>query len=328
MHPVPLSKGARMTRRQGPRIKSTGNSIIVKNQNIIEFSRTVPTGTTTVSSDLIAGNTTAFPFLSGIATRYDKIKWHALKMRWIPAVPTTTGGTISMYFDSDRKDAGATSVTDAMQNANCKTSPVWDRMVYSCSKKQLRSNEMFTTTGNSTADANAENTFQSPGRVHFVSTPLTGVTFSSATTIGYLELDYHVELCFPTNPQTGVPTRRTRNIAAEVSHAIYDSRHVEAFDNFAAGCLQPPNFYQFLDAFDIDGNLVREKLEHCDPDPQSFELSKFLVPETINKSIKFSGRVLNVTQEVEDLTDELDRRLGRGVFFRGCDEIDGELSLL
>jgi len=321
MHPVPLSKGARMTRRQGPRIKSTGNSIIVKNQNIIEFSRTAPTGTTTVSADLIAGNT-IFPFLSGIATRYDKIKWHALRLRWIPAVPTTTGGTISMYYDSDRKDAGATSVTDAMQNANCKTSPVWDRMVYSCSKKQLRSNEMFTTTGNNATDANAENTFQSPGRVHFVSTPLTGVTFSSATTIGYLELDYHVELCFPTNPQTGIPTRRTREVAAELSYAIYDSRHVDAYENFAAGCLNPPNFYEFLGAFDNDGNLVREKLDHCDPDSQSFELSKFLIPETLDKSIKFSGRVLNATQEVEDLTDELDRRLGRGVFFRGCDEID------
>jgi len=324
MHPVPTSKGARMTRRRGPSIKSTGNSIIVKNQNIIEFSRTAPTGTTTVSADLIAANSTTFPFLSGIATRYDKIKWHALKMRWIPAVPTTTGGTISMYFDSDRKDAGATSVTDAMQNSSCKTSPVWDRMVYSCTKKQLRSNEMFTTAGNSTADANAENTFQSPGRVHFVSTPLTGVTFSSATTIGYLELDYHVELCFPTNPQTGVPTRRTRETAVELFYAKYDSRHVEAYQNFAAGCLHPPNFYEFLGAFDDDGNLIREKLEHCDPDRQSFELSNFLVPVSVDNSIKFSGRVLNVTQEVEDLTYELDRRLGRGVFFQGCDEIDDD----
>jgi len=181
---------------------------------------------------------------------------------------------------------------------------------------------MFTTAGNTTADANAENTFQSPGRVHFVSTPLTGVTFSSATTIGYLELDYHAELCFPTNPQTGVPTRRTRETANELSYAQYDSRHVEAFENFAAGCLHPPNFYEFLGAFDDHGNLVKEKLQHCDPDDESFRLSQFLYPVNVDSSIKFSGRALNAAQEVEDLTNELDRRLGRGVFFRGCDEVD------
>jgi len=303
-------------------MKTTGNSIIVKNQNIIEFSRTAPTSSVTVSADLIAANTTTFPFLSGIANRYDKIKWHGLKMRWIPAVPTTTGGTISMYYDSDRKDAGATSVTEAMQNSNCKTSPVWDRMVYSCSKKQLRSNEMFTTTSGSAADANADNTFVSPGRIHFVSTPLTGVTFTTATTIGYIELDYHVELCFPSNPQTGVPTRRTREVASEVYHAQYDSRHVRAFENFAAGCLEPPTFWEFLGAFNDNGDFDAQLLRKCDPDAQSLRFGEFLHETRQCESINFSGRVVETAQEVDDLTDELERRLGRGVFFRGVDEVD------
>jgi len=94
---------------------------------------------------VIAANATTFPFLSGIATRYDKVKWHKLNIRFVSALPTTSGGTVSMYFDNDRKDVGATTIGEAMQNNHCTTHPVWKEFRFNLTKQMLRSHEMFTT---------------------------------------------------------------------------------------------------------------------------------------------------------------------------------------
>jgi len=266
-----------------------GNSCHVKNQTIIPFSRSADTGTVTVTTDIIAANTTTFPFLSGIAQRYDKVKWHAMKIRYVPSVPTTTGGTMSMYFDNDRKDAGATTITEAMQNNYCKTHPVWQEFQFVLNKKMLRSNEVFTTAAADAASANAENSFVGPGRVHLVSTPLIGVTFTTATVIGYLHIDYHAELCFPSNPQTGVPTRRSRDIVLDKSFATYDGRHVRAYENFAAGCTSPPTFYQFLNLFNENGDLDVHRAQIFGPDTQSFNLTALGTRECDDFVVRFSG---------------------------------------
>jgi hypothetical protein len=198
-----------------------------------------------------------------------------------------------MYFDGDRKDAGATSVTDAMQNMNCKTHPTWKEFSYHLTKRQLRSNEMFTTASASTADANAENTFAGPGRVHLVSTPLTGVTFSTATTIGYLAIDYHAELMFPTNPQTGVPSRRIKEKFGDSSFIQYDSRHVSAYENFCAGCVNPPDFYTFMGCFTETGDLNYDLATRFSPDIESYNLQQFLTPNLKPNTLSvFSGRVV------------------------------------
>jgi len=268
------------------------------NQNIVEFVRSSQTGTVTLSLDLICANSSTFPFLSGLAPRYDKVKWHKFNIRWLPAMPTNVGSTVTMYYDTDRKAPGATTISDAMQNVHAITKQVWDKFTYKCTNKQLRTNEMFTTTsGTDAATANAENTFQSPGRFHVVSTPLTGVTFSTATTIGYLELDYHAELCFPSNPQTGVPTRRGKDVLAERQIAVYNKNLVEAYHNFAAGCVHPPNFYQFLACFDQTGNLDARLLKECEPDSTSFELFRFLGCEAAcSLEQRFTGRTMHLNK--------------------------------
>jgi len=194
---APVHRGVGFSRRTGPKVQTNSTSCHVRNQTIIPFSRDANTGTTTVTTDIIAANATIFPFLSGIAQRYDKVKWHKLHIRYVPSVPTTTGGTMSMYFDNDRKDAGATTITDAMQNNHCKTHPVWKEFSFNLTKKMLRSNEMFTTAAADAASANAENSFVGPGRVHLVSTPLLGVTFATATIIGYLHVDSMRNFVFP-----------------------------------------------------------------------------------------------------------------------------------
>lgn len=274
-------------------MRTTTTSCFVSNKTIVPFTRNSATGNVIVSTDIIPSNSTTFPNLSAIASRYDKIKYHRMNIRWITAVPTTTGGTISMYFDNDRKDAGATDATAAMQNANCRMFPVWQVSTYRLTRKQLRSNEMFTTSsGTSAAEANAENSFAGPGRVHLVSTGMTGVTISGDTVIGYLEIDYMVELCFPSNPSTGVPTRRKREIVSEVPFATYSPSHVRAWENFAAGCLHPPTFFQFLSMFDSEGTFQADIASQYFPDELSYQFDKYLRLERAPTNIiGFSGLV-------------------------------------
>jgi len=205
-----------------------------------------------------------------------------------------------MYFDNDRKDPGATTVGEAMQNNRCHTSPVWKEFQYQLTSKQLRSNEMFTTASDTAANATAENSFVGPGRVHLVSTPLTGVTFTTDTIIGYLHVDYHAELCFPTNPQTAPPTRRARDIVSEVAFAQYDYRHVKAFENFAAGCSNPPSFYQFLSLFTAEGDLDQARTRLFDPDAQSFDLNQLSPNAPDDFLVRFSGLVVDTRRMGED----------------------------
>jgi len=288
--PAPVHRGVGFTRKSGPRVQTNSTSCHVRNQTIIPFSRANATDTVTLSTDVIAANATTFPFLSGIATRYDKVKWHKLNIRFVSALPTTSGGTVSMYFDNDRKDVGATTIGEAMQNNHCTTHPVWKEFRFNLTKQMLRSHEMFTTASGADATAaNAENSFAGPGRVHLVSTPLTGVTFTTATIIGYLHIDYHAELCFPSSPQTGVPSRRSQERVEELGVAIYDHRHVRAYENFAAGCVNPPSFYQFLNLFDEEGNLNAKRASLFKPDQESFDLLALSSKSPEDFAVKFSG---------------------------------------
>jgi hypothetical protein len=277
IQPAPVSRGARLSRTSGPKIRTNALSTHVTNQTIIPFSRTAATGDVTVSGELIAANATFFPFLAGLATRFDKIKWHRVSLNWVPALPTTTGGTISFYFDGSRRDVGATSAAAAMQNTGCRMSQVWQTSSYSLRRSQLRSSEVFMTAAGpdaATADK-GDNSFVSPGKVHIVSTALTGVTLTAATVIGYLKIDYTCELMFPSAPKAGVPSRVPLRSVPELSYCCYTAEHVRLWEHFAAGCRSPPSFYQFLALFDpFSGDLNVDLALGFEPDSLAMDLSR------------------------------------------------------
>lgn len=60
IQPAPVSRGARLSRTSGPKIRTNALSTHVTNQTIIPFSRTAATGDVTVSGELIAANATFF----------------------------------------------------------------------------------------------------------------------------------------------------------------------------------------------------------------------------------------------------------------------------
>jgi len=70
------------------------------------------------------GLNTSFPWLSQIATNYDKYKFRNLYMEYIPSCPTTTSGTIYFAFDPNALDLGPVETGDMLQyKVNIQGSP-------------------------------------------------------------------------------------------------------------------------------------------------------------------------------------------------------------
>jgi hypothetical protein len=92
-------------------------------QTCIPISSTANTAESTVSADFTVANTTLFPAAGNLAKNFDKVKFHSVRARWVPALPTTSGGSVAMHFDADRTDAGPTSMQEAAQNKGCVMGP-------------------------------------------------------------------------------------------------------------------------------------------------------------------------------------------------------------
>lgn len=48
-----------------------------------------------------------FPWLSGVARKYEKYRFRKLKFTMVPHAPTTASGTLGMYVDYDPSDVPA-----------------------------------------------------------------------------------------------------------------------------------------------------------------------------------------------------------------------------
>lgn len=259
-----------------------------RSQTCIPVTSTANTAEATLSADLTVANTALFPAAGNLAKNFDKVKFHRVHAKWVPALPTTAGGSVALHFDSDRTDVGPTTMQEAAQNKGCTMGPLWDRLSYNVNKQMLRTAEWFTT--NKGSVAGTENTFASPGRMHVHFTAQPGVTYTTAQTLGFLVVEYDLEFGFPSaSVDTTVPTRRSRDVTRDTSTCVYNSRLVRQWRNFSAGCLDSPDFYQFLSLFDEEGRLVRSRALRFDPDAESLrlrpsalernQLSLFVVPE-------------------------------------------------
>lgn len=282
--------------------------MVVSNSTIIPVTMAANTTALTLSSDLTVGNTTTFPTLSNLSKNFDKVKWHKCNLEYVPAVPTTTGGNAALFFDPDRTDVGPTSVTQALQNARCVITPAWQKIKYSLTKAMLRTNEWFTSDTNPIAAApspQTNNTFASPGRIQLYITPLLGVTFTTATIVGYIKVDYTVEFGFPSGESstTAPPTRRYYEQPRDVSHISYDSRHVTAWQHFAAGCVSPPDFYTFASLLDERGKVRRQLAQRFEPDELSYALNHCTLYENTFSALPLLGEEHQDVEQWRDATD-------------------------
>jgi hypothetical protein len=259
----------------------TKTQVLANGHTMISGSTVIPinmasnTAGSIMTQDIVAGNATAFPQLAAVVKNYDKISWRRMNVRFAPTLPTTAGGSVGMYFDTDRTDAPPTSITQVMQNKGSRMGATWDRQTLPVPAKQLNGvNKWYSTiTGSDTAK---ENTFISPGRIHTLVTSLPGVTVSASTIVGYLHLDFIAELGFPTNPvDSTVPARRTIPKSLQpVNSCTIEPQLVHAYNFFAAGCMPVPDFYTFIAALRNDGTIDLDALSRFNPDLLSLRMTE------------------------------------------------------
>lgn len=66
-----------------------------------------------------------FPWLKGVATSFEKVKWHSMKMYWKPAVGTTEGGLVTMGVRWESGKVSDNRVTVAALTPSA-TGAVWE----------------------------------------------------------------------------------------------------------------------------------------------------------------------------------------------------------
>jgi len=78
-----------------------------------------------------------FPWLSRIATRYERFQFHSLECELITSQPTTVAGRVYMAIDYDYADAPATSAVGMMSNRTAVEGPLWSNLRLRADPKEL-----------------------------------------------------------------------------------------------------------------------------------------------------------------------------------------------
>nr|WRQ65084.1 structural protein [Tolivirales sp. gcode 6] len=109
---------------KAPSMVSEGTSIVVRHRELIT-ELTASVSFEPGSSRINPGDSDVFPWLSGIAQRYEKYKFRKLKFTIVPQVPTTQAGSLGLYFDYDPTDQTAVTASSFFSNMNAVTKQIW-----------------------------------------------------------------------------------------------------------------------------------------------------------------------------------------------------------
>lgn len=102
-----------------------------------------PESTRTPGLDLSPTSAMLFPWLSQIATRYERYQFHSLSVELISSSPTSLGGRVYLAIDYDYNDAPATSAQTMMSNRSCVEGPVWSNLTLRADPKELHPDMPF-----------------------------------------------------------------------------------------------------------------------------------------------------------------------------------------
>lgn len=140
------------------------------------------------------GLAASFPWLSGLAARYEKYRFRKLNYRFVPIVSASTNGVVAMIPDYDALDPAPATFITAMQYAGAKSSPVWQQFSVNVPKRVLcPSDDTFYVRTEGLGAAVADLKTYDVGNL-FVSCE--GMA-SDHTVVGHLYVDYTVELLTP-----------------------------------------------------------------------------------------------------------------------------------
>lgn len=137
--------------------------------------------TVAASLDLVPSS---FPFLTGISTHFDRVRWNSMKISYRPAVGTVYGGLITVGVDWDSNSKIDSRSKAAVLTPNF-TTALWsstESRPMVLPKDRLMTRNWYTPSSSDSAE-------KGPGRIWYVAD---GKSDSSVQTLGELWISYSV----------------------------------------------------------------------------------------------------------------------------------------
>jgi len=175
------------------RISTLPNGVIaIHNKEIvITLSATATAGVlpATPESAILDLSGDAFAWLGKFGSIYDKFSFKSLKLTFVPTLPTTTSGSIAVWFDSDEADVGATAFVAGATNEAALVCPIFEQSSAAVPNHLLSNLPWYSSSSNTTGPTNQ-------GWVNAVSTSavLLNAAATGVTLIGYVMAEYVVHL--------------------------------------------------------------------------------------------------------------------------------------
>ncbi len=129
-----------------PRVSNTQNGITIRrrefvgtatNYNTINQFMVTPVSAATPGYDINPTCPSLFPWLSGVASSYERFRFNRLKFEFVPGQATTTAGRYYAAVDYDYDDAVATTKAVFMGNCTAVEAPVWQPVTMVCDPAAL-----------------------------------------------------------------------------------------------------------------------------------------------------------------------------------------------
>jgi len=198
---APVAQG-RTRRMQKPKLVSSanGNMFVVHREYIADVvaGTGAPSAFSSATFPINPGSTTTFPWLSGIAPRFEKYHFKKLKFCFETEAATALGGSVILTVDYDATDNAPTSKVQAMAYKNAVRSPPWQECCHDSAAEDLsQQRQYFVRTG--ALPANADPKLYDTGNLFFCSQNVA----TSGATLGELYVEYEIQLMTPQIPDTG-----------------------------------------------------------------------------------------------------------------------------
>jgi hypothetical protein len=129
-------------------------------------------------------NSSLFPWLSGIAKKYDLYHFRRLRFTYVPSLPTSEEGNVYIGLDYNTLDPSPSSSSELCQLSHWTMNVVWKPISLSIDLNGI--GWQYTRSG---PVANADYKTYDIGKLFFATE---GITYTG--TAGYIEVDYDVEL--------------------------------------------------------------------------------------------------------------------------------------
>jgi hypothetical protein len=238
---LPSSIGATIS--SGQPIVNQQKSVRIRHQ---EYLGDVISGSSTSYTTLLTyimqpGDPNSFPWLSALASRYQRYKWHSITLQYISESPTSTTGAVVLGFDHNAAATTPSTKQQMMELQDSIRCNAWDgcALAVSGSKDLLYTNIGSVYPDGPTGSSADIKTFA--GGVFWVGT--TGVP--ATTTLGEIYVTYDVELI---NPGIFQPTPLMVNVTITPPSAS---------TLFSTSIVQSGNFYvSYISSLAIGFNYV------------------------------------------------------------------------